>query len=80
MPTTSNINNQVLTIADEKRKKVLKKIKELPAEDLQIIYQMLFKEEIITAFDNLPKPRKTITDEQLSAYMTKKRQENGFYK
>jgi len=79
MQTNLSINTNADALVEEKRRKTIQKIKELPADELQIIFQSLFKDEIIAGFDSLPKPRKKVTVKELNDYMTNKRKENGFY-
>jgi hypothetical protein len=79
MQTNLSINTNADALVEEKRRKTIEKVKELPPNELQIIFQSLFKDEIIAGFDSLPKPRKKVTVKELNDYMTNKRKENGFY-
>ncbi|TAD86915.1 MAG: hypothetical protein EAY75_06810 [Bacteroidetes bacterium] len=79
MQTNLSINTNADALVEEKRRKTIQKVKELPANELQVIFQSLFKDEIIAGFDSLPKPRKKVTVKELNDYMTNKRKENGFY-
>jgi hypothetical protein len=79
MQTNLSINTNADALVEEKRGKTIEKVKELPPNELQIIFQSLFKDEIIAGFDSLPKPRKKVTVKELNDYMTNKRKENGFY-
>jgi uncharacterized protein YaaR (DUF327 family) len=79
MQTNLSINTNADALVEEKRRKTIEKVKELPPNELQIIFQSLFKDEIIAGFDSLPKPRKKVTVKELNDYLTNKIKENGFY-
>lgn len=64
---------------EEKRKKVLEKIKTLDGAELQVIYQSLFFDEIMEAFNQLPKPSKHLTEKEIDDAIFKSRKERGFY-
>lgn len=63
----------------EKRKKVLEKIKMLNGAELQVMYQSLFFDEIMEAFNKLPKPKKQLTEKEIDDAIFKSRKERGFY-
>lgn len=64
---------------EEKRKKVLEKIKTLDGPELQVIYQSLFFDEIMESLRNLPKPAKQLTEKEIDEAIFKSRKERGFY-
>lgn len=64
---------------EEKRKKVLEKIKTLDRAELQIIYQSIFFDEIMETFNQLPKPSKQLTEKEIDDTIVKSRKERGFY-
>ncbi len=66
-------------IVNKKRKAVLSKIENMRDDDIQLLYQSLFKEDIIKSFDSLPLPKRKPSDAEIDAAITQKRKQNGFY-
>jgi UDP-2,3-diacylglucosamine pyrophosphatase LpxH len=65
--------------AEQKRKKVLEKIKKLDSAELQVIYQSLFLDEIMQNFEDLPEPSKPLSSKEINDAIFKSRKERGFY-
>ncbi len=66
-------------VSEEKRKKVLEKIKIMDGADLRVIYQSLFFDEIMETFDQLPQPKKQLTEKERDGSIFKSLKERGFY-
>ncbi len=80
MDTTSEeMLRETGNLAEEKRRKVLEKIKTIDEAELQVIYQSLFFDEIIDTFNQLPKPARPLTNKEIDDAIFKSRKKRGFY-